>query len=273
MDVGAFLRFLLRRWWLVPLLAGVGAVAALITTAGQPKVYERVHSFVIRPGDKVVGGNVVNTLDTLSERDSAVIGTIVGVLESTRLRQAAEHETRGAAIGAASEIKAVVRPGTTIIELGLRGRDPVRLATLGDAMNRVAPDYLSHNYDSLRLDFLGAVASTDPVAPKPGTAMVLAAGLGALLALGLTFLEASWLMSLAQRRRRKPTMIWDKTGRTDRLEQILRERLEYDEQLVRTGDQLHIMPLPKARKAISSVSGNGGEPRRVLSGTSIDGQQ
>lgn len=273
MDIGAFLRFLGRRWWLIPLIAGVGAIAALATTAGQPKVYERVHSFVIRPSDKVAGGNVVNTLDTLSERDSAVIGTIVGVLESARLHQAAERETRGAAIGAASKSKAVVRPGTTIVDLELRGRDPNRLAALGDAMNRVAPNYLSHNYGALRLDFLGAVASRGPVAPKAGTAMVLAGSVGALLALGLIFLEASWLLSVAQRRRRKPTMVWDQTGRTDRLEQLLRERLQYDEQLVRTGDRLHIMPVPKARQAISSVSGNGGEPRGALSGPSIDGQQ
>lgn len=248
---------ILRRSWLIVLLAVAAAMAAWLTTRGQESVYERTLSFVVRPGPGT-SSQVYDGYRSQAGENGRLVTTMAGVFGSERFLRLAVDEA-GVTDPASYTVSSSVRPGSDIIDVGLRGPDPELLVTLASEYRQVADGWISESYGgAFELDFVDEEAPAGAVAPQTTRSVVLAFLLGGLLALGVVFAEARVREgrepenSRARRPSRVPrpprsvgpragseqtlASIEDATGRrAEQLEALIEPLLAEDERVVRAG--------------------------------------
>jgi capsular polysaccharide biosynthesis protein len=252
MELGDFLRLLLRRSWLIVLLVAAAGVNGWIAVKDDPKIYEHsVHS-VLGPSPQVQPVHIPAALQTLDE-EGPVVNTVRGVLGSDRLLKRAAADALGSELPPSYKISSSIVPGSTIMETTLSGPHPERLEALGRSFARIAAEWVDENYRAYNLELLETEDPGAPVSPQVRRVVALAAALGGLFAFAIILLEAAIFTRprLARQRAREARQavvsVHDLTGRTDRLEDVLRPHLEEGEALVRVGrQQLAIERVPPA---------------------------
>ncbi|CAA9485908.1 MAG: hypothetical protein AVDCRST_MAG69-1060 [uncultured Solirubrobacteraceae bacterium] len=188
MELADFLRLLLRRLWLVALVAGTAALAGYYVTKDDPVEYERSMTFVVRPSDALDSGDIAGVLGEL-QQDGPVIQSVVGTLNSRRFRSGAA-ERGGVSEGAAAPtIEATTRSGSDVLDVHLRGRDSEALVPVGDAFAKLATRWVADTYRIYQLESLGAEARPRELPSRQPKVMGAALVGGVLLALALIFLE------------------------------------------------------------------------------------
>jgi capsular polysaccharide biosynthesis protein len=225
----------MRRALAVVALAALAGLAALIVVSSGSTKYERESSFAIRPSDTVPPDSLSDVTGTLSQPDSAVTESIVDILGSDRLRDSAARDAgispdSVAASGAEYTWLATRRPGSTIVDLRITGPDPSTLATMQSAAGRDAANLVESNYSLYSLETLNGATSADRVGPKTAQTVFLAILLGALVGLGLLFVEGRLRSFLGDQTSPRGSdgrrnSDGDMTGETDQLESALRESL------------------------------------------------
>jgi capsular polysaccharide biosynthesis protein len=263
MELGDFLRLLLRRSWLVILLAAAAGVNGWIAVKDDPKIYEHSVHFVLGPSARVQPVNIPDAIRSLDE-EGPVVHTVRGVLGSDRLLKQAAADALGSELPSSYKISSSIVPGSTIMETTLQGPDPDRLERLADSFARIAATWVGTNYRAYNLELLETEAPDAPVSPQVRRTVVLATFLGGLFALAIVLFEAAVFTRprLARQRMRgaaQPVVsIHDLTGRTDQLQTALQSHLEEGEAVVRVGQQqLAIERLPP------EASGPNGERPRT----------
>jgi capsular polysaccharide biosynthesis protein len=264
MELGDFLRLLLRRSWLVVLLAAAAGVNGWIAVKDDPKIYEHSVRFVLGASERVQPVHIPDAIRSLDE-EGPVVHTVRGVLGSDRLLKQAAADGLGEELPGTYEISSSIVPGSTIMETTLQGPDPDKLARLATSFARAASAWVGTNYRAYNLQLLETESPDAPVSPQVRRTVVLASFLGGLFALAVVLVEAAVFTRprLARQRMREAQQpvvsIHDHTGRTDELQAVLQSHLEEGEAVVRVGQrQLAIERLP------SEASGPNGE--RPLTG-------
>ena len=242
MELVDFLRLLLRRLWLVAALGLAVAGIAWLSVRDDPVSYEQTLTFVIRPASGIGALEIDDTLDGLASGDT-VVETVSGTLSSERFLERA-GDAAGLDVDRVDDVglKASTRPGSTVIDVSFEGPSPRDLEALVKPYTSVSTRWVSRTYKIYTLEPLG---SESPIAlPGQGSAIVaLGAGLGLLLGLLVVLTEGF----VRAGRRRTPAEVAggqvkytiETPGKdpmeTFRLESILRQHLDDDEALVRTG--------------------------------------
>lgn len=206
-----YLRIILRRWWLIPLLAIVAALVAYLYTDAQPRVYtsSTVLSVTAEPLDQ--------SNDIAAKNRLAPLKPVLTSSEVTgRAAQRPELQPYHLDAGTISSKLAVAHsPDTNTIQVAASDSDPQRAAAI---VNAVAAAFIGYvNEDNSRLQQLfprftqngtaivlpnGSLApiirlniaqlgqaspASVPSAPRPKLNAAAAAILGAALALVLAF--------------------------------------------------------------------------------------
>src|SRR5215216_4693699 len=124
-NMSVFAQSFQRGWWIIVLATLAALNAALLMFFFATPMYESSASFVVSPTDAVTdNGDLIYSIDTLSRR--SVVATYAEVLNSGHVLEAAEN-----ALGitpdtlAGYDISAVVLPETNVLQLTVKGNDPV----------------------------------------------------------------------------------------------------------------------------------------------------
>jgi capsular polysaccharide biosynthesis protein/GGDEF domain-containing protein len=196
MEVIAYVRILIKNWYLFLLGLMVTVIATLLFTLNQPKLYQAKASFVIRPrASLIVDDEFVSTLDTLSRRIE-INNTFAEVADSRLIKQlaAGRLDLENSQLSGLS-VNSRVLAGTNVLEITVKGKDPDLIRDFTGAVSAELITYVSELYDVFELGQLDeAETPRQPVSPKTKLNLMLGVALGSALGLALVFV-AEYLRS------------------------------------------------------------------------------
>lgn len=191
MDIRTYLLIIIKNWRMLLVSVVVTLAATLVFTLRQPRIYESVSTFVIRPHSSLIlQDEFVSTLDTLSRRVE-INNTFAEVTTSKLIRdRAAEklglNSDQRQGLSASGRVLA----GTNILRLTVQGRDPEIAQAFAEAVSEETVTYVSSLYDVFELGQLDAASlSRTPVSPDLPLNLVIGLVLGGALGLTLIFLK------------------------------------------------------------------------------------
>jgi capsular polysaccharide biosynthesis protein len=180
----------LRRWWLVALVALVAAAVAIVASLLTPTRQQTTSRYLVTPAALPEIGDVVDSADAL--RDPTLVATYAEIFNSPTLQRQAANS-----LGVANlddyEFMTVVLPETNVLQLSVAGPDPEVAMNLANTLGDQVGAYLEQFPTLYRLHLLDAAAAVDEsTLARPVrnalVALVLGGVLGTLLALGLHYL-------------------------------------------------------------------------------------
>lgn len=190
MELATFLKLLLRRSWLliaVPLLVAITTAAVL---RSQPPIYEYTMSFVLRPSAELDRTQLEGALSSLDDRGS-VPQSVAGALNAPGFRALATRAAGGddpRQSEPATTVNASVRPESALIDVTVRGSDPASVARIGDSFAQLASRWVARTYPLYELESLGSQGPPRQLTSRLRNLVVLASGVGLLLAVAVLFL-------------------------------------------------------------------------------------
>lgn len=184
-------RNVVRRTWLLVVLAIAAGAITWFLVRDDPKTYERTLTFVILPSAKLDVGEIPDALRSLDQQNSQISGTIAAAVGSKQFLRTAARVALRRPLGPGYEIGAGVRPGSDALSVRLRGPDARVLASVASVLSVRAIRWVDANMRSYRLQRLDNAAPTGPVAPKTFQLVAVAAFLAAALAFGAAYLEGT----------------------------------------------------------------------------------
>jgi capsular polysaccharide biosynthesis protein len=178
LDVGAYAHAVLRRWWLVLLLALVGAVTGAVWWYAQPKTYEATAAVYLgQPtdanGNAIVGvnsnpraaGQIVQSNDVVQEAAKSVAGD---GMTAKQIRHGLTIETP------TITVKSTSAP-TNYVAITVRGRSADKTAAAANALAAILVKRLS-GYSEQKKALLEAQLTADSAQLKAVSAQTKHAG-------------------------------------------------------------------------------------------------
>jgi hypothetical protein len=187
MDLATLLPQVIRRWWLVAIVATLAAVGAALTVGGGAQRHERTIHFVLRPDADVSNRDLPNALEELKS-DGPLVQTVIGVLGGQDMLRAAASSS-GVRLTPQDTVTSTARPGSSLIDSTLSGSSTADVDRLAGGFARAASDYVATNYSAYALDRLGDDAGGAGTGLSATQAVLLALILGTALGVGLVAAE------------------------------------------------------------------------------------
>lgn len=191
MDIRTYLQIVINSWRILLVSVVVTMAATLVFTLRQPRIYESVSTFVIRPHSSLIlQDEFVSTLDTLSRRVE-INNTFAEVTNSKLIKDRAAEKlgldsNQRQGLTASGQVLA----GTNILRLTVNGRDPEIAQAFAQTVSLETVAYVSNLYDVFELGQLdGASLSRKPVSPNLFLNLAIGLVLGGALGLSLIFLK------------------------------------------------------------------------------------
>lgn len=185
MDLASLIRTALRRWWLLLPVFLMTLGATVVFTLGQPRIYESSATLVVKPS-ATVSNDLLSALAIVS-RQPEIAETFAQLATSRTILDdaaAALHLPAGQLTNL--DLQSRVVPGTNLLRLSARSRDP---ALAQNYVNATADALLSYGktiYGSFQLATVdGASLPQVPILPNVPLNYLLGAGIGVALAAGL----------------------------------------------------------------------------------------
>jgi hypothetical protein len=177
-----------RRVWLVVVACVAGMGLAWLVVRGDPRIYERELTYVIRPAASLDDSAYGDALSTIDHEITGVEPTLLQVLgEPEFLARAVERVGSGEE---SNSLRATIRPGSNIIDVTLRSSDRAALRSLSTEVASRAEQWLDATYHGVYvLDPLLVTVRPDAVAPDVGHAIEVGFVIGAAAGVVLVFLE------------------------------------------------------------------------------------
>jgi len=189
MQLRAYVRLLLKEWWVILSSLLITVTATLVLTYAQVPVYETATTFIVSPSSSFKDLNsLLQGLDTLSRREG-VSETYNRLSTSRTIVKAAAAE-----LGLTEDdlerftISSEVRSPANIIRITVQGDDPVLIADLADLIGAKTVEYardLYEVYDLKPLD--AAIVPEEPIKPNKSQNLMLATVVGLGLGVALAF--------------------------------------------------------------------------------------
>jgi capsular polysaccharide biosynthesis protein len=140
-----YLRIVLRRWWLIPLLAIVAAVVAYAYTAGQPATYSTSATLSVT-AEPLNQGNDIAAKNRLAPLKSIIASGEVATRAAARDELRPYNLDAGTIIG---KLALAHSPDNNTIQIAATDSDPRRAAAI---VNAVAAAFIAYNNeDNARL--------------------------------------------------------------------------------------------------------------------------
>lgn len=185
MEIKIFLRLVLKKWRLMLITVFVTVGSTLIFTLVQTPIYSATASYVVSPSSRILNGtNFLSGLSVLGGQPT-VSNTYSSIATSSAVRQNASKalgldlsQTNGL------DVESRVKSGTNIIEITVKGTDPVIVQAFANRVGQSTVEYVSTLYEVYDMKSLDGAKS--PVSPVwPNTKLNLALGLVFGLGLGV----------------------------------------------------------------------------------------
>lgn len=189
MEIKAYIKILLKRWWALFLGFAVVASATYIWTGRQEKVYQSEATFVLRPRSSTttVEDDFVKTLDMVSRR--VEINTTFAEVATSRLIKNRALDQLDFRDAADFSISAGVVGGTNILSIKVEGPDPIIAQEFCTLVGSETLQYVSELYDVFELQPLDPASLTKkPVRPNMTLNLMFGSILGLVLGGGLALL-------------------------------------------------------------------------------------
>lgn len=189
MEIKAYFKILIKRWWVLLLGLAIVVTATYIWTGMQEKVYQSEATFVLRPRSStvVVEDDFVKALDMVSRRVE-INTTFAEVATSRLIKNRALAQLDSPDTGNLS-VSAVVVGGTNILSISVEGPDPVTTQEFCTLVGAETIQYVSELYDVFELQPLDPASfSKKPVRPTMALNLVIGSVLGLALGVGLALL-------------------------------------------------------------------------------------
>ena len=186
----AWVRSILRRWWVVLICVAGALLGAGFLTYRQVPVFEASASLVVTPNTEIQEAtDLIRSLETLERR--TIVATFAKIPLAPETRSAAAdlmdvdpRDIRGYRIASS------VQPYTNIVLITVSGPDRDRVAEVANAVAEATQESARSMYRIFSMKPLaGAVPAYRPVRPDPVRNYSVAATLGVLLGL----ICAAWL--------------------------------------------------------------------------------
>lgn len=189
MEIRLYMRMLRRGWWIVALTALVAVNVALVASYLTIPMFQASARFVVSPSPELLGGDIVDSLDTLDKR--SIVSTYAEFINSRRIYLDALQVLQ---LQETSMIEyttqTVVLPDANILVLTVTGPDPQLAALLANTMGQRAINYISLIYRAYDISFLDpAISPIEPYSPQPVRDSVLALALGLIGGVALAILS------------------------------------------------------------------------------------
>lgn len=180
-----YLRIILRRWWLVPLLALVAAVVAYAYTAAQPAVYTSSTTLAVT-AEPLDQSNDIAAKNRLAPLKPIITSGEIATRAAAREELRPYNLDTGTIL---SKLAVAHNPDTNTIQIAASDSDPRRVAAI---VNAVAAAFIGYvNEDNARL------LQQFPHFTQNGTPIVLPDGaLAPILRLNVTQLGSAGVPSL-----------------------------------------------------------------------------
>ena len=189
MEIRLYIRMLMRGWWIILLTTLVAVNVALIASYLTTPMYQADARFVVSPSPELLGGDIVDSLDTLDKR--SIVSTYAEFINSRRIYLDALQVLQLQEESMTDyTIQTVVLPDANILVLSVSGPDPQLAALLANTMGQRAINYISLIYRAFDISFLDpAVSPTEPYSPQPVRDTTLALALGLIGGMALAILS------------------------------------------------------------------------------------
>jgi len=192
MELKAYLRTLMGKWWIVLLVFLITYAATLALTITQKPVYQAKATFVVKLGTPAADDReLTSAVDILSRRPE--IGTTYTMVATSRL-------IKGQAVGELGlseeqrgdvSVSSQLVPGTNVLEITTRAHDPVLAREFTNVVGAKTVAYVQDLYDTYTLEPLDeATAPGSPISPNRLLNLILGGIVGLVLGSGLAFLSA-----------------------------------------------------------------------------------
>lgn len=192
MELLAYVRILVRRWWIILPTVALTLLLTYMLTDRQDPVYETQTTLVMRPitaniADQKDIASVVNILSQRIEINT----TYAEVAQSKLIKQmAAENLGLTADERKGVSVSSRVLPSTNILQISVSGSDPVLIQQYANAISAETQRYVGGLYDVFELEPLDAAAvPNNPTSPDMALNLAVGGVLGLLLSLMLAFLS------------------------------------------------------------------------------------
>jgi diguanylate cyclase (GGDEF)-like protein len=204
MESNLYFQMLKRGWWLIALTALIALTTALGISFLQTPQYEVVARFIISPGnlEESNPNTILNSLNTIN--NESVMATYAEVMNSNRIY----YDTMAYLQLQPEDVaeysyESVVLPGSSILELSVKGPDPKVAADIANAIGNQTVSFTRRLNQVINLDFLDmAQPSSVPYSPQPLTNAGLATVLGLMAGVGLVIVRDQLRASLETFRQR-----------------------------------------------------------------------
>ena len=187
MELRAYLKILLRGWWIVLSVSLVTVASTIVFSFMQTEIFQTRATFVVSP----TASGLIDTLrglDTLSRREG-INATFAQLASSQAIFEAA---TQGMALTDTQlsnlDISSRVIPDTNVIELEVSGDSPTLVADIANRLGGELVKYIDQLYEAYNLKPLD-VAKVPVWAISPNKKQNVALGIlfGLVLGLGTTY--------------------------------------------------------------------------------------
>jgi diguanylate cyclase (GGDEF)-like protein len=192
MELRAYLRTLIRKWWIVLIVFLITYGATLAFTFTQQPVYQSTATYVVKLNSLLSNDkDLASAVDILSRR-TEIATTYTIVANSQQLKQLASQAlglspAQRDDITVSSELVA----GTNVLEITTQSHDPVLTRDFTNAVGAKLVSYARGLYETYTLEPLDpAGLPSAPIKPNKPLNLALGALMGLLLGTGMAFLAA-----------------------------------------------------------------------------------
>lgn len=187
------IRIMLKGWWIIAITTVTAVALSLLVSYTTEPVYRSSARYIVSPdiglSDQT---DLLRSLDTLDR--TSIINTYAQVFGSRRIYQEslAEMGLDGQDV-AGYDVSAVSLPESNVIQVSVEGTDVEQVRTLVETIGERSIDYVQDLYFLYNITLLDpASVPSSPISPTPTRDAGVAAVLGFILGVGLTFVYASY---------------------------------------------------------------------------------
>ncbi len=188
MGLYAFIRILMRNWWLVVLATVLTTASTTVFVLVQKPIYQASTTIELKPSLSLEDPNqILNTINALTRRN--VINTI-----ARKATSASMHEQVALTLSIpveavmATQVQTVTPPETNLIEVRAQSTDPAFAAAVA---NTVAQKMLGQDYEQvIAMEVIDpALPPTAPISPQPVRLITLGLVFGLVLGVAFALME------------------------------------------------------------------------------------
>ena len=197
MELRAFLKTVLGKWWLVLVALLITFGATLVFTFTQPWVFQATATFVVAPTASFdSAGGFANGLEILSRR-SEIASTYAEVANSRLIKDMVSSQLQLSAEQARNlVVNSSLRAGTNVLQIAVEGNNQVLVRDFANLIGTKVEAYAQGLYETYELKPLDqAMLPISPIRPNRKLYLALGAVLGLALGVGLAALVQYLQMS------------------------------------------------------------------------------